>query len=655
MPAYYLTTPIYYVNDAPHVGTAYTTVNADALARWHRLLGDDVWFMTGTDEHGAKIVEAAEANGVTPKEWTDRTSARFVEAWSRLDIGYDDFIRTTEPRHYTVVQEFLQRIYDNGFIELAQYSGLYCMSCEDYYTEDQLVDGKCPMHGRPVVEMQEDNYFFKLERVRAAVARLLRQPPDFVRPVSKRNEALGFIRGGLRDVSITRTSFTWGVPVPWDSGHVFYVWYDALINYLTVAGYGGDGDVRGTLGRGPPPPGQGHFEVPLRLVAGHVHGSRASSRRQEIFVHGYLLMGGQKLGKTMIAAGQGGATARRSTSPTCRRWPWPTTSASIRCAITCCARCRWAGTGTSPTRASWPATTRTWPTTSATWCRGSPRSSTRSAAASGPAPDPASELADEAAAVLEAATAAWERWAPHEALEETWRLIGAANAELEAAEPWKMEPGPEVDAVLGDALEVLRIVAVSDRPAMPSTAAEIWRRIGVAGDPASARLPAAAAWGGYAGGAAVVKGDRCSHGARPDERAGSTPTAMCRRSSGEGEDGGPSSSRVLARARAAGIDRLVCIGTGLTTSAQAVAVARASAGAARRGLGLRRAAPPRGSRGGRRGGGAARARAGRRRRRGGGGRRMRARLLLRALAAGTRSAPLSPRRSHWRMRTTWRW
>ena len=137
--------------------------------------------MTGTDEHGAKIVEAAEANGATPKEWTDRTSTRFKEAWQRLDISYDDFIRTTEPRHYSVVQEFLQRIYDNGFIELAPYWGLYCISCEDYYTEEQLVDGNCPVHGRPVVEMQEDNYFFKTQRVRAASPGLLRQPRRIVR------------------------------------------------------------------------------------------------------------------------------------------------------------------------------------------------------------------------------------------------------------------------------------------------------------------------------------------------------------------------------------------------------------------------------------------------------------------------------------------
>ena len=238
MARFYLTTPIYYVNDAPHVGTAYTTVNADALARWHRLLGDEVRFMTGTDEHGAKIVETAEANGATPQEWTDRTSARFVETWRALDISYDDFIRTTEPRHYAVVQEFLQRIYDNGFIELGTYSGLYCISCEDYYIEDQLVDGKCPVHGRPVVEMQEDNYFFKLSAFEQRLLEYYEDHPDFVRPVSKRNEALGFIQGGLRDVSITRTSFTWGVPVPWDSGHVFYVWYDALINYLTVPATG---------------------------------------------------------------------------------------------------------------------------------------------------------------------------------------------------------------------------------------------------------------------------------------------------------------------------------------------------------------------------------------------------------------------------------
>ena len=275
VPPYYLTTPIYYVNDAPHVGTAYTTVNADALARWHRLLGDDVWFMTGTDEHGAKIVEAAEANGVTPKEWTDRTSARFVEAWNKLDIANDDFIRTTEPRHYAVVQQFLQRIYDNGFIELAPYSGLYCISCEDYYTEDQLIDGKCPLHGRPVVEMQEDNYFFKLSAFEQPLLDYYEAHPDFVRPVSKRNEALGLHSRRVARCLHHEDLVHVGRAGPLGQRPRFL----CLVRRADQLPHGGRlrqrrGRLRRPMGRRTPPAGQGHLEVPLRLVAGHVHGSR---------------------------------------------------------------------------------------------------------------------------------------------------------------------------------------------------------------------------------------------------------------------------------------------------------------------------------------------------------------------------------------------
>ena len=508
MPPYYLTTPIYYVNDAPHVGTAYTTVNADALARWHRLLGDDVWFMTGTDEHGAKIVEAAEANETTPKEWTDRTAARFVDAWDRLEISNDDFIRTTESRHYRVVQQFLQRIYDNGFIELGAYSGLYCVSCEDYYTEDQLVDGKCPVHGRPVIEMKEDNYFFKLSQFEQRLLDYYDSHPDFVRPASKRNEALGFIRGGLRDVSITRTSFTWGVPVPWDSGHVFYVWYDALINYLTVAGYGGDTDTFAARW------GAAHHLIGKDILKFHCVWWPAMCMAAgleppaEIFVHGYLLMGGQKLGKTMIASGlAGGAGAAplniTDVSPLALADDFgvdPLRYHLLRdVALGGDGDFSYEGIvarynadlannlGNLVSRVTTVVTSK---------CGGV-----------GPGCNAGSELAVVATGVLEAATAAWSRWAPHEALEETWRLIGAANAELESAEPWKMDPGPAVDAVLGDALEVLRIVAVLIAPAMPSTAVEVWRRIGLAGDPSAARVPEDAAWGGYTGGVAVVKGD----------------------------------------------------------------------------------------------------------------------------------------------------
>ena len=235
--SFYVTTPIYYVNDAPHIGHAYTTVHADVLARWRRLHGDDVLFLTGTDEHGLKIQRAAEERGVSPQEQTDLTSARYRDAWTSLDISNDDFIRTTEDRHRAAVQAFLQRIYDNGFIELAKYEGLYCVACEAYYTEDELVDGLCPIHHRPVERVSEDNYFFQLSQVRAAAARLLRGPSGArCSRDGKRNEVLGFIRQGLRDFSMSRTAITWGIPLPWDPAHVTYVWFEALMNYVTAVG-----------------------------------------------------------------------------------------------------------------------------------------------------------------------------------------------------------------------------------------------------------------------------------------------------------------------------------------------------------------------------------------------------------------------------------
>jgi len=509
VPPYYLTTPIYYVNDAPHVGTAYTTVNADALARWHRLIGDDVLFLTGTDEHGAKIVEAAAAHDTSPGDWTDQTSARFAQAWAALNISNDDFIRTTEPRHHLVVQQFLQRIYDNGFIELAPYTGLYCVSCEDYYTADQLIDGLCPVHRREVIEMKEDNYFFKLSAFEDRLLDYYEHHPDFVRPVSKRNEALGFIRGGLLDVSITRTSFSWGVPVPWDDAHVFYVWYDALINYLTAASYGSDPDRFATWWAA------AHHLIGKDILKFHCVWWPAMCMAAgieppaEIFVHGYLLMGGEKLGKTLIASGRvGHGDDERSlkiteVSPLALAEEFgvdPLRYHLLRdIALGGDGDFSYEGIvarynadlannlGNLVSRVA---------TVVASKCEGI-----------GPRCDPDASLSAAANDVLAATTEAWARWAPHEALEATWRLIGSANAELEAAEPWKMSPGPEVDVVLGNALEVLRIVAVLILPAMPDTAAEIWRRIGMDEDLEAVRLPAAAHWGGYRGGQAVHKGD----------------------------------------------------------------------------------------------------------------------------------------------------
>src|SRR5579862_1677708 len=231
---FYVTTPIYYVNDAPHVGHAYSTVNADALARWHRLAGDDVFFLTGTDEHGVKVAQAADQAGVDTALYAERTAQRFVEAWDGLGISNDDFIRTSEPRHHVAVQRFLQQIYDNGWIEKGLYSGWYCVGCEAYKDEGELLDGHvCPEHNRPAQWLEEENYFFKLSAFQDRLVAWYEANPEAVRPEGKRNEALAFIKGGLRDISITRTSTRWGVAVPWDENHVFYVWYDALVNYLT--------------------------------------------------------------------------------------------------------------------------------------------------------------------------------------------------------------------------------------------------------------------------------------------------------------------------------------------------------------------------------------------------------------------------------------
>ncbi|HEY4333043.1 MAG TPA: methionine--tRNA ligase, partial [Ilumatobacteraceae bacterium] len=235
-----LTTPIYYVNAQPHLGHAYTTIIGDAVARWHRLMGDDVFYLTGTDEHGLKIQQAADAAGKTPKEFADGIAPLFEQAWQKLNISNDDFIRTTEPRHYTAVAKLLQACYDAGDIELGLYSGLYCVSCEEYYTEEELVDGLCPIHKRPVDYFEEENYFFRLSRFEDRLLQHYASHPDAMKPEFRGNEAIGLIKGGLRDFSVSRTSLTWGIPLPWDPKHVTYVWFDALTNYMSAVGYGTD-------------------------------------------------------------------------------------------------------------------------------------------------------------------------------------------------------------------------------------------------------------------------------------------------------------------------------------------------------------------------------------------------------------------------------
>jgi methionyl-tRNA synthetase len=490
---YYVTTPIYYVNDAPHIGHAYTTVVADALARWHRLLGEDVHFLTGTDEHGLKIQRAAEANGITPQEQADRTSERFRDAWKLLNISNDDFIRTTEPRHHRAVQAMLQRIYDNGYIEKGTYEGLYCVACEAYYNEDDLVEGNCPIHGRPVEFLREDNYFFKLSAFADRLLDWYDRVPDGVLPEGKRNEAAGIVKQGLDDVSISRTSIRWGVPVPWDTDHVFYVWYDALINYATAVGYGED---------------EQRFEAwwphtthliakdilrfhcvywPAMLMAAGIE------PLPKVRVHGYLLVGGEKMSKTRLnqiapadLVADFGVDGYRYHFLR-DNWFGPDGDFSFEGMVVRYNSDLANNLGNLLQRVSTVVG--------------------KKSGGIGPAPEADPSLAGVVAEAYEATAAGWAATQPAAALEATWRIIRETNEYLQSREPWKLEPGPEVDAVMGNALEVLRIVAVLASPAMPDACDAIWSRIGLDGSPRDQRLPAAAAWGGYPGGLTIAAGD----------------------------------------------------------------------------------------------------------------------------------------------------
>lgn len=235
--SFYITTPIYYPSDKLHIGHAYCTTIADSIARYKRLTGYDVLFLTGSDEHGQKIQRKAAEQGITPQAYVDKIVAGFQDLWRRLYISNDDFIRTTEKRHHKVVQAIFKKIYEQGDIYKSTYEGLYCTPCETFWLERQLVDGKCPDCGRPVEPVQEESYFFRLSKYQDRLLKFIEENPDFIQPASRRNEMVNFIKGGLEDLCISRTTFDWGIPVPIDEKHVIYVWFDALSNYLTAAGY----------------------------------------------------------------------------------------------------------------------------------------------------------------------------------------------------------------------------------------------------------------------------------------------------------------------------------------------------------------------------------------------------------------------------------
>jgi methionyl-tRNA synthetase len=316
--SFYVTTPIYYVNAAPHLGHAYTTIAADVMARHHRQRGEAVFFLTGTDEHGEPVADAAHAQGVSPQELADKNAERFKALAPQIEASNDFFIRTTDPQHIAKVQEVLSRVRENGFVYEGTYEGWYCPRCADFKAENEIDEGnRCPIHHIELTREQEDSYFFKLSAFQERLEALYAERVDFVAPRTRYNEALSFLRSGLRDVPLTRHKLTWGVPVPWDTEHVFYVWFDALLNYYSALTYAPSPVSATAPGSAPAPGNEASDDLLAQFWPASYHVIAKDILRfhtiywpallmaaelelpEHVFVHGYLLLDGEKMSKSL--------------------------------------------------------------------------------------------------------------------------------------------------------------------------------------------------------------------------------------------------------------------------------------------------------------------------------------------------------------------
>jgi methionyl-tRNA synthetase len=487
---FYVTTPIYYPNAEPHIGNGYTTVAADFVARYHRLRGERVFFLTGTDEHSQNVLRKAQEDGVDPQTFVDQMEPRWREVWKLLDISHDDYIRTTEPRHRAAVQKLLTAVHENGRddIYLGTYEGLYCISCEAYYTEDELIDGMCPIHGKPVEAMSEENYFFRLSAYQDRLLEHYDAHPQAVEPESRRNEVLSLIRSGLRDFSISRTSSRWGVPIPWDPGHVCYVWFDALTNYVTAAGYGTDDERFARTW-----PADIHFigkdilrfhaiYWPAMLMAGGLEPPR------QVWAHGFLTVGGQKMSKTRATGIHPQVLVDKFGVDAYRYY-------FLR-------EIQFGQDGSF----SWESLVERY---NADLANGLGNLASRVLAMlgsyfEGEVPEPVHQAAagdlpkivDEAAARYEGHM---EEVALSPALAAVWDIVGAANRYMVERSPWHLAKDEGKRAELGSILyasgEVLRILALLTSPVMPRAAGRLWEQLGISEPLEAQRLPEAARWG----------------------------------------------------------------------------------------------------------------------------------------------------------------
>lgn len=499
--AFYVTTPIYYVNDMPHIGTAYTTVVADTLARYHRMKGERVFFLTGTDEHGQHVARAAERHGVSPQEWADRMVVHFTSVWERLNISNDFFIRTTSPRHAEVARRFIQDLYDKGDIYLDTYEGWYCVPDESFWLPSQLADGRCPQCGREVEILQEDNYFFRLSAFADRLLSHIEANPDFIQPAMRRNEVVSFIKQGLTDQSISRKTITWGIPLPFDEDQVMYVWFDALLNYVSAIDYGIDEARFESIW-----PADHHLvgkEIlrfhaiiwPAMLMAAGLPLPR------QVFAHGWLTVEGEKMSKSKgnavdphelideygvdayryyflreFSFGYDGNFSRESMTG---RYNADLANALGNMVSRVLAMVERYRGGAVP--------------------------------APGAGVEADAALKESAGRVFAEADAHMQRLAFNEALQAVWNYLGAVNRYVDVTAAWDLAKDPalsdRLDTVLYNAVEAVRLTALLVLAYMPATGEGIWRRLGYADSVHDHRLPGAGAWGLFPAGQAVDKGE----------------------------------------------------------------------------------------------------------------------------------------------------
>jgi methionyl-tRNA synthetase len=497
---FYITTSITYASKPPHIGNCYEAVFTDALARFHRLRGDDVYFLTGTDEHGQKIQKQAEAEGITPQAHVDKIASGLRDTWDLLQVQYDGFIRTTDANHKATVQKIFKRFLDNGDLYKSSYEGYYCLPCEAFYTETQIKDaqGVCPNCGAPVERAREEGYFFKLSKYADRLMKHIEENPDFIRPESRKNEMINnFLKPGLQDLCVSRTSFTWGVPVPFDEGHVIYVWVDALSNYITALGYDPEKPQQsGLFARYWP--AQAHvigkdilrFHTlywPIMLMALDL------PLPQTVLGHPWLMIGDDKISKSKgnavyaedMAADYGVDAVRYYLL---REMPYAQDGSLTLDAFV--ARCNADLSNNLGNLLS--------------------RTTAMTVKYFGGTLPARREHTELDAEVQTAALKAAEGFARHmtafqtaNALEESFKLVSRANKFIDETEPWKLAKDdasqPRLAGVLYTLLEALRVSALLLTPILPGAAGRMWEALGL--KDRERRLDDAMAWGeldGYA-------------------------------------------------------------------------------------------------------------------------------------------------------------